>query len=387
MVKKVCVVTGSRAEYGLLRWVIEGIRDSESLELQLVVTGTHLSHEFGFTVQEIERDGFAIDYRVEMLLSSDTSVGVSKSLGLGVIGFADALETLKPDVVLVLGDRYEIFAAATAAMIARIPIAHIHGGELTEGLVDDAIRHGITKMSHVHFVAAKEYRDRVILMGEQPERVFNVGGLGVESVKRTQLMSRERVEEALGFELLEPAFLVTFHPVTLHPEKSVAEFSAMLDAFKLVPETQVIFTMPNSDTEGRLIAEMVESFCNLNPNAHCFQSLGQLLFLSLMAQVNAVVGNSSSGLLEAPAVGVGSINIGERQRGRIEAPSVISVDGNRDSIHFALKTFLSKDFVSKLGSFDNPYGVGQTSKQIIKTLEEIDLPELLHKVFWDGKPS
>lgn len=387
MVRRISVVTGSRAEYGLLRWVIEGIRDSANLELQLIVTGTHLSHEFGFTVQEIEQDGFVIDYRVEMLLSSDTSVGVSKSLGLGVIGFADALEILKPDMLLLLGDRYEIFAAATAAMIARIPIAHIHGGELTEGLVDDAIRHGITKMSHVHFVAAKEYRDRVIRMGEQPERVFNVGGLGVESVKRTQLMSRERVEEALGFKLLEPALLVTFHPVTLDPEKSVAEFSEMLEAFKLVPGIQVIFTMPNSDTEGRLIAEMIESFCNLHANAHSFKSFGQLFFLSLMAQVHAVVGNSSSGLLEAPAVGVGSINIGGRQRGRIEVPSVISVEGNRESIHSALKTLVFHDFVSDLGPFENPYGVGQASKKIIKILEQIDPSQLLHKFFWDGKSS
>ena len=387
MVKKVCVVTGSRAEYGLLRWVIEGIRDSVLLELQLVVTGTHLSHEFGFTVQEIVKDGFVPDYRVEMLLSSDTSVGVSKSLGLGVIGFADAFESLQPDAVLVLGDRYEIFAAVTAAMIARIPIVHIHGGELTEGMVDEAIRHGITKMSHVHLVAAKEYRDRVIQMGEQPNLVFNVGGLGVESVKRSQLMSRNQVEEALGLKLLQPALLVTIHPVTLDPEKSVAEFSEMLEAFKLFPETQVIFTMPNSDTEWRLIAEMVESFCNLHPNAHSFQSLGQLLFLSLMAQVNAVVGNSSSGLLEAPAVGVGSIDIGGRQQGRIKAPSVLSVEGNRDSIYSALKTLVFDDFVSNLPPFENPYGDGQASQKIVKILEEIEPSLLLQKVFWDGKFS
>ena len=321
-----------------------------------------------------------------MLLSSDTSVGVSKSLGLGVIGFSDALESLKPDILLVLGDRYEIFAATTAAMIARIPIAHVHGGELTEGSVDEAIRHAITKMSHVHFVAAAEYRDRVIQMGEQPKHVFNVGGLGVESVRRTQLMSREEVEKALGLKLFQPAFLVTFHPATLDPETSVVEFSEMLEAFKLLHESQVIFTMPNSDTEGRLIRRMIESFCDFYPNAHSFQSLGRLLYLSLMAQVNAVVGNSSSGLLEAPAARVGSVNIGARQKGRVQAPSVVSVKGKREAIHAALETLVSNDHAHRLGKSENPYGLGYASAAIVEVLEEIDIEKAFHKTFFDGKP-
>ena len=386
MVRKVCVVTGSRAEYGLLRWVIRGIRDSGALELQLVVTGTHLSHEFGFTVQEIEQDGFAIDYRVEMLLSSDTSVGVSKSLGLGVIGFADALEVLKPDVLLVLGDRYEILAATTAAMIARIPIAHVHGGEITEGSVDDAIRHAITKMSHVHFVAAEEYRSRVIQMGEHPKHVFNVGGLGVESVRRSKLMSRKEVEAVLGIELARPSFLVTFHPVTLDPESSVVELSEMLEAFKLLHGAQFIFTMPNSDTEGRLVAKMIESFCGSHPNAHSFQSLGSSLYFSLMAQVRAVVGNSSSGLAEAPAAGVASLNIGVRQRGRIQAPSVVSVEGSRESIHAALESLVSRNDAPGVGRAENPYGLGHASASILGVLEEIELLQLLRKTFFDGSP-
>lgn len=384
MVKKVCVVTGSRAEYGLLRWVIEGIRDSASLELQLVVTGTHLSHEFGFTVQEIERDGFAIDYRVEMLLSSDTSVGVAKSLGLGVIGFADALETLKPDVVLVLGDRYEIFAAATAAMIARIPIAHIHGGELTEGAVDDAIRHAITKMSHLHFVAAEDYRDRVIQMGEQPDRVFNVGGLGVEAVKRTKLMSRSEVEDSLGVKFISPSFLITFHPVTLEPNTSATHFEDVLEDLRDLNDAQFLFTMPNADTEGRRIRSLIESFCADVANAHYFESLGQRLYLSTMAQVSGVVGNSSSGLLEAPAVGVGTVNIGTRQDRRIKASSVVDCGTQREDVVKALRRLTSESFRKGLVDLINPYGRGDASTKIISVLEEQTASVLLRKVFGDS---
>ena len=384
MVKKVCVVTGSRAEYGLLRWVIEGIRDSASLELQLVVTGTHLSHEFGFTVQEIERDGFAIDYRVEMLLSSDTSVGVAKSLGLGVIGFADALETLKPDVELVLGERYEIFAAATPAMIARIPIAHIHGGELTEGAVDDAIRHAITKMSHLHFVAAEDYRDRVIQMGEQPDRVFNVGGLGVEAVKRTKLMSRSEVEDSLGVKFISPSFLITFHPVTLEPNTSATHFEDVLEDLRDLNDAQFLFTMPNADTEGRRIRSLIESFCADVANAHYFESLGQRLYLSTMAQVSGVVGNSSSGLLEAPAVGVGTVNIGTRQDRRIKASSVVDCGTQREDVVKALRRLTSESFRKGLVDLINPYGRGDASTKIISVLEEQTASVLLRKVFGDS---
>ena len=387
MVKKVCVVTGSRAEFGLLRWVLEGIQDSKALALQLVVTGAHLSPEFGSTSREIDQQGFSIDHEIEMLLSSDTSVGVSKSLGLGVIGFADALHLLSPDLLLVLGDRYEIFAAVTAAMMARIPIAHIHGGELTEGATDDAIRHAITKMSHLHFVAAEDYRARVIQLGEQPERVFNVGGLGVESVKRTSLMGREQVEDALDCKLMKPCFLVTYHPATLDPVKSFADFLEMLEAFKLLPESQFIFTMPNSDTEGRRIVAMIRQFCDFHPNAKPFDSLGQRLYLSLMAQVDGVVGNSSSGLIEAPAVGVGSLDIGDRQKGRISAPSVLHVEGSREPILSALNSLVLGNNQSGQGQFENPYGDGQTSEKIIEILAGVDLSALLTKVFRDEKRS
>ncbi len=383
MVKKVCVVTGNRAEYGLLRWVIQGIQNSSLLDLQLIVTGAHLSPDFGLTVQEIEQDGFPIDYRVEMLLSSDTCVGVTKSLGLGVIGFADALDKLKPDVLLVLGDRYEILAATAAALVARIPIAHIHGGELTEGAIDDAIRHAITKMSHLHFVAADEYLQRVIQMGETPERVFNVGGLGVEAVRRTSLLNRVEVERALGIQLTSPSFLVTYHPVTLDLESSANGFGEVLQAFKAIEGGQFLFTEPNADPGGKSIHQMITDFCVATPNAHYFKSMGQHLYLSTMAQVDAVVGNSSSGLLEAPAMGVGTVNIGDRQDRRLRASSVIDCDSQFESVQAALIQVRSKPFLSLLGEVNNPYGSGETSSTIVTALENQEHSGLLKKVFHD----
>lgn len=383
MVKKICVVTGSRAEYGLLRWVVERISNSKQLKLQLVVTGSHLSHEFGYSVEEIERDGFNIDYRVETLLSSDTSVGVSKSIGLGVIGFSEVLEQAEPDLVLVLGDRYEILAAATAAMIARVPIAHIHGGELTEGAVDDVIRHAITKMSHLHFVATDEYRKRVIQMGEQPSRVFNVGGLGVESVRRTDLMSLNEIEASLGIELLQPSFLVTYHPATLEQDVSADGFRKVLDGLRTFGKAQFLFTIPNADTEGRIINSMIKEFCAEVENAHHFDSLGRVLYLSTMAQVSAVVGNSSSGLLEAPAMGVPTINIGNRQKRRLKASSVIDCELQKMAISQSLAQATSEVFLNDLINIENPYGSGQTSEKILSVLEKNTGEELLLKEFND----
>lgn len=383
MVKKICVVTGSRAEYGLLRWVVERISNSKQLKLQLVVTGSHLSHEFGYSVEEIERDGFNIDFRVETLLSSDTSVGVSKSIGLGVIGFSEVLEQAEPDLVLVLGDRYEILAAATAAMIARVPIAHIHGGELTEGAVDDVIRHAITKMSHLHFVANDEYRKRVIQMGEQPSRVFNVGGLGVESVRRTDLMSLDEIEASLGIELLQPSFLVTYHPATLEQDVSADGFRKVLDGLRTFGKAQFLFTMPNADTEGRIINSMIKEFCAEVENAHHFDSLGRVLYLSTMAQVSAVVGNSSSGLLEAPAMGIPTVNIGNRQNRRLKASSVIDCELQTMAISQALAWATSEGFLNDLINIENPYGSGQTSEIILSVLEKSTIEKLSPKKFND----
>jgi GDP/UDP-N,N'-diacetylbacillosamine 2-epimerase (hydrolysing) len=381
--KKICVVTGTRAEYGLLRWVMEGIRQSPELELQLVVTGMHLSPEFGMTVDAIEADGFTIDRKVEMLLSSDTAVGITKSMGLGMIGFADALAELKPDLMLVLGDRYEIFAAAASAMIARIPIAHLHGGETTEGAFDEAIRHSVTKMSHLHFVAAEEYRGRVIQLAEQPEHVFNVGGLGIDNILRLKLLTRDELEEALGFKFAKRNLLITFHPVTLEQGTSAQQMDELLAALSELRDTGLIFTMPNADTDGRILLEKIKGFCAEHSHAHAYTSLGQLRYLSFIKHVDGVVGNSSSGLLEVPSFKKGTINIGDRQRGRLKAVSVIDCEPERNSIGMALERLFSAEFQTKLSAVENPYGNSGASDAIVRTLERQSLDNLLKKRFYD----
>ena len=381
--KKICVVTGTRAEYGLLSWVMKGIRQSPVLELQLVVTGMHLSPEFGMTVDTIEADGFTIDRKVEMLLSSDTVVGVTKSMGLGMIGFADALAELKPDLMIVLGDRYEIFVASAAAMIARIPIAHLHGGEATEGLIDEPIRHSITKMSHLHFVAAEEYRRRVIQLGEQPERVFNVGGLGIDNILRLKLLEREELEAELNFKLAKSNLLITFHPVTLEQNTTTQQMDELLAALAELKDTGLIFTMPNADTEGRVLFRQIDAFCAHHSQACSYTSLGQLRYLSCIQHVDGVVGNSSSGLTEVPSFKKGTVNIGDRQRGRLRAGSVIDCEPERKSIRMALKRLFSAEFQIKLLAVENPYGNGGASDAIVRRLESQSLDNLLKKRFYD----
>lgn len=381
--KKVCVVTGTRAEYGLLRWLIEGIQQSPELELQLIATGMHLSPEFGLTVKMIEADGFTIDRKVETLLSSDTPVGVTKSMGLGMIGFADALAELNPDLMLILGDRYEIFAAAASAMIARIPIAHLHGGETTEGAFDESIRHSITKMSHLHFVAAEEYRRRVIQLGEQPERVFNVGGLGIDSILRFELLSRNELEDALVFKLLKYNLLITFHSVTLEKNTSARQMDELLAALAELKDTGMIFTMPNADTDGRVLFDKINDFCAENPNARAYTSLGQLRYLSCIKHVDGIVGNSSSGLTEVPSFKKGTINIGDRQQGRLKASSVIDCEPEFESITTALERLFSAGFQAELPKVVNPYGNGGASEAILKTLTAQSFKNLLKKSFLD----
>jgi len=381
--KKICIVTGSRAEYGLLRWVIEGIRQSSQLELQLIATGMHLSPEFGMTVDAIEADGFTIERKVEMLLSSDTAVGVTKSMGLGMIGFADALAALKPDLMLVLGDRYEIFAAVVSAMIARIPIAHLHGGEATEGAFDEAIRHSITKMSHLHFVAAEEYRHRVIQLGEKPENVFNVGGLGIDNILRLKLLSQDELEETLNFKLEKRNLLITFHPVTLEQNTSSQQMDELLTALAEMENTGLIFTMPNADTEGLILFRMIEAFCAQHSHARVYKSLGQLRYLSCINHVDGVIGNSSSGLLEVPSFKKGTINIGDRQSGRLKAASVIECNADRKAISKALKRLYSTEFQEQLSAVENPYGNGGASEAIVRRLESEPLENLVMKRFFD----
>jgi GDP/UDP-N,N'-diacetylbacillosamine 2-epimerase (hydrolysing) len=382
-VKTICVVTGTRAEYGLLRWVMEGIRQSPYLELQVITTGMHLSPEFGLTVRAIEDDGFRVDRKVEMLLSSDTAVGVTKSMGLGMIGFADALAELRPDLVLVLGDRYEIFAAAAAAMIARLPIAHLHGGETTEGAFDEAIRHSITKMAHLHFVAAEEYGRRVIQLGEQPERVFCVGGLGVDNIQRLELLDRPTLEAALDFQLGPRNLLITFHPVTLEHNTSAQQMQELLTALGDLKHTHLIFTMPNADTEGRVLFQQIQDFCATHPQARAYTSLGQLRYLSCLRHVDGVVGNSSSGLTEAPSFSKGTVNIGDRQKGRLRAASVIDCEPRAAAIAEALNQLFSPDFQAQLTEVTNPYGAGGASAAIVALLEQADLNSLLKKRFYD----
>lgn len=381
--RKICVVTGTRAEYGLLRWVIQGIQESEVLFLQLVVTGMHLSPEFGLTVQEIEADGFRIDRKVEMLLSSDTSIGITKSIGLAMIGFADAFAELQPDLLLLLGDRYEIFGAAVSAMIARIPIAHLHGGESTEGVVDEPIRHSITKMASLHFVAAAEYRNRVIQLGEQPERVFQVGGLGIDGILRLKLLTRIEIEAALNFKLAPRNLLITFHPVTLEHNTSSQQMIELLAALSELENTGLIFTMPNADTHGRILFRQIESFCAKHTNASAYTSLGQLRYLSCIQYVDGVIGNSSSGLTEVPSFKKGTINIGDRQRGRLRAPSVIDCEPNRTSISQAIDRLFSPAFKAILPDVTNPYGQAGASASIVKTLESRSFENLLKKSFYD----
>ena len=381
VMRKICVITGTRAEYGLLRWVMQGIKDASELKLQIIATGMHLSPEFGLTYQEIEQDGFEIDRKVEMLTSSDTAVGIAKSMGLGLIGFADALHELQPDLIIVLGDRFEIFAAVSAALVARIPVAHLHGGEATEGLIDEAIRHAITKMSHLHFVAAEAYRQRVIQLGEQPDRVFLVGGLGIDNIKRLRLLDRGALEASLDFKLGPRNLLITFHPVTLETAIAASQMEELLAALADMEDTHLIFTLPNADTDGRAMIKMVEQFVVQHPNARAYTSLGQLRYLSCVAQVDGVVGNSSSGLTEVPSFNKGTINIGDRQRGRLQAASIINCDPDRESIAVALKVLYSTDFQAGLAQVVNPYGEGGASAAIVSAIKNASLDGLLKKHF------
>lgn len=381
--KKICVVTGTRAEYGLLYWLMKGIEQDLDLQLQLIVTGMHLSPEFGLTYKEIEKD-FSIDKKIEMLLSSDTAIGVSKSMGLAQISFSEAYEELNPDLIVLLGDRYEIFSAAVAGMIARIPIAHLHGGETTEGAFDEAIRHSISKMAYWHFTAAEPYRKRVIQLGESPDRVFNVGGLGVENISRLKLLSKKELEDSTGFELAKRNVLVTYHPVTLENSSAKEQFGVILDALDKFSEFGIIFTKANSDTDGRVINQMIDGYVSKNPKKSvAFTSMGQLRYLSTLQYVDAVVGNSSSGLAEAPSFKIATVNIGDRQKGRLRAESVIDCAPTLDDVVQAVEQALSATFKAVLQATVNPYGDGHASLKILSVLKRDLDPFDLKKTFYD----
>ncbi len=363
---KICVVTGSRAEYGLLYWVLHDLRDDPAFELQLVVTGMHLAPEFGMTVKDIEADGFAIARRVEMLLSSDSASGAAKSLGLGVIGMSDALEQLRSDVALVLGDRYEMLAVAQACLMHGVPLAHIAGGDTSEGAFDESIRHAITKMAHVHFVTNEESARRVRQLGEDPARVHVVGSPGLDHLRRRPLLERDALEQSLGTRLAARNLLVTFHPVTLDAGSGVDQFGELLAALDtLVDDTAIFVTRPNADPGGRAIAAQLDAWADARPGrVHAYASLGQLRYLSLMAQVDAVVGNSSSGLYEAPSLQVPTVDIGERQRGRLAAPSVLHCAPERAAIAAAIRRACELD----CRGVANPYGDGHSAGRIVAAL-------------------
>jgi GDP/UDP-N,N'-diacetylbacillosamine 2-epimerase (hydrolysing) len=383
--KKICIATGTRAEYGLLKPLIDKVYKADDLELQLAVTGMHLSTEFGLTYHEIEEDGYPIAAKIEMLLGSDTPVGITKSMGLALIGFADFFEDYKPDIVVILGDRYEMLMVASAAMVAKIPIAHIHGGERTEGAMDEAIRHSISKMSQLHFTSTEEYRRRVIQLGEQPCNVYNVGSLGIENIEMVNLMGKEELEQNLGFQFTDKTLMVTYHPVTLDGISTEQQFQNLLQVIDKHEDISVIFTKANADTNGRIINQMIDEFVHKN-DARCveFTSLGMLRYLSSLQYCSAVVGNSSSGIIEVPAFGIPTVNIGDRQKGRVHPESVIDCGNSSSEMEEALQKALSVAFRKKAAGCANPYEGKETSEKIIGIIKEsLNKGINLKKEFYD----
>ena len=382
--RKICVVTGSRADYGLMYWLLKDLQADPEIELQLVVTAMHLSAEFGSTWRKIEEDGFSITRRVDMLLSGDSSIAIAKSMGLGVIGFAQIFEELEPDIVVLPCDRFEILSAAQAALVARIPVAHIHGGELTEGAIDESIRHSLSKMAHLHFVATEPYRQRVIQLGERPDRVFNVGAPGLEHLQRTSLLDRQELESRLNFSLGEQCFLATYHPATLSERPPADALQNLLDTLDRFPDVKIILTYPNADTFGRSLLYQIKDYASERPDRVLLSSsLGQLLYLSALREVDLMVGNSSSGLVEAPSFRTPTVNIGKRQQGRLRAKSVIDCEENTDAIEKAIVKALSKKFQEKVQHTTNPYAQSNTSQRIVSQLKNISLEGLLVKNFYD----
>jgi UDP-hydrolysing UDP-N-acetyl-D-glucosamine 2-epimerase len=384
--RKIAVITGTRAEYGLLYWIIKGIHEDPDFELQLIVTGMHLSPEFGMTVNEIENDEFPIADRIEMLLSSDTDSAIATSMGLGMIGFAKTYSRLRPDIILVLGDRFEMLAAVSASVPFRIPVAHIHGGESTEGLIDEPIRHAITKMSHLHFTSTDRYRERVIQMGEQPDNIYCFGAPGLDNVQRLNLMSKKEVLSMLVLPQYKKVGVVTFHPVTLDKNSAKDQITEIFEALEDYENIYWVFTLPNADTEGRIIITEVEEFVSKNnERGKAFTSLGQINYLSLLAHADVMVGNSSSGLIEAPSFELPVVNIGDRQRGRIRAQNIIDVpECNKMAIVEAIDKAISDDLKDSLKGMKNPYGEGGASEKITEKLKTVFLDEsFIKKRFYE----
>ncbi|MDQ7822772.1 MAG: UDP-N-acetylglucosamine 2-epimerase [Candidatus Eremiobacteraeota bacterium] len=382
--KRICVFTGSRAEYGILKPLIDKINEHSDLSLSLLVSGMHLSPEFGLTYRDIERDGVVINEKVEMLLSSDSPVGITKAIGLGMISYCEAIQRLCPDILLVLGDRFEAFSFATAGYVSRVPIAHLHGGEATFGLIDEGFRHCITKMSHLHFTSTETYRQKVIQMGECPESVFCVGALGIDAIRAMKFMAKDELEKDLEIRFKEHNLLVTFHPVTLEHDSSEKHFKTLLEALMMLQDTMILFTKTNADNDGRIINKMIDEFAASNPSVSAaFSSLGQHRYMSLMKYVDAVVGNSSSGIIEAPSFNIGTVNIGDRQLGRVKAESIIDCEPSLEGISKAFLKLYSEDFIRAVAEVTNPYDSGGAVLKIVEALANCDLGKLGMKRFYD----
>ncbi len=385
MVKRICVITGTRAEYGLLKPLIMKMIDDKEIDLKLVVTGMHMSTEFGLTYKLIEEDDIVIDEKIEILLSSDSHVATSKAMGLAIISFSEYINRTKPDMVIVLGDRYEILAASISAMVANVPIAHIHGGEITEGAQDDVFRHCITKLSYLHFTSTESYRKRVMQLGEDPHRVFNVGAIGIENIKELKLLSKEEIEKSINFALNKKFALVTFHPVTLEQGLAEIQITELLGALEEFDDMKFIITKANSDNEGRKINRKIDEFIAKSPEKYIgFVSMGQLKYLSAMKYCSMVIGNSSSGIIEAPSFNIPTINIGDRQKGRLQAKTVINCDPIKNDIIKAIKRGLSKEFKEEISKVENPYGDGDTSNKVLYEIKKALSKEIeLKKSFYD----
>lgn len=387
MRKKISVLTATRAEYGLLKPIILALQSIDEFEVEVVVTGAHLSPEFGLTYQEIEKDNIKIGKKIEILMSSDTSVAISKSMGLAMISFAEYFDEKKPDALLVLGDRYEALAVCCVAMNAQIPIIHLYGGETTEGAIDEAVRHSITKMSYLHFTSTEQYRKRVIQLGEHPDRVFDVGAVGIENIKNMKLLSKEELQESIQFTLDKPYVVVTFHPVTLEKENAGEQFQEILSAFDRYQDFIFIFTKANADANGRIINKMIDEYVLKHGNAVAFDSLGQLRYLSALKYADMVIGNSSSGLVEVPSFKIPTVNIGDRQKGRMQAETVINCQPVEQEVYEAMLRADSAEFRKKIKEVENPYGDGNTSAKIVEVLkqyfigQEVDLKKKFYDIF------
>jgi len=391
--RKICFFTGTRAEYGLLKLLMDEVQNKQGPVLQILATGMHMSPEFGLTYKVIEADGFEIDEKVEMLLSSDSPTGIAKAIGLGIISYIEALERLQPDLVVILGDRFEGLAMAQSCMIARVPIAHLYGGEATHGLIDEAIRHAITKMSHLHFTSTEEYRRRVIQLGEHPDRVFNVGAIGIENIRKLPLLSKEKLERDIGFALGNRYFLVTFHPVTLEQSTAEDQFKDLLNALGQVTAVpndpiKIIFTKANADTEGRIINHLIDDYVTRHSDKSiAFTSMGQIRYLSAMKHAAAVIGNSSSGIVEAPSFSIPTVNIGDRQKGRIQAASVLNCLPQESAIRQTVGRALSPKFQKSMSGVSNPHERPNTCVTIVGLLTDISIENLIKKVFFDLRPA